>query len=157
MVASYPIESAYFFVQSENPYTSCFARSLTRTRTRIVEPNQPDTSASLPLIAVQFIPNCSSPSHRTPALALAARRRGSRGATQSNPTQPNPNKVWGIVVYYYWLYVEKERVAVFGSDRSTWLKVEFVNEKISPDKDCCCWETTADNVFWRCRYPHRRG
>ena len=37
------------------------------------------------------------------------------------------------------------------------LKVEFVNEKISPDKDCCCWETTADNVFWRCRYPHRRG
>ena len=23
------------------------------------------------------------------------------------------------------------------------LKVEFVNEKISPDKDCC-WETTAD-------------
>ena len=67
--------------------------------------------------------------------------------TQPNPTQPNPNKVWGIVVYYYWLYVEKERVAVFGSDRSTWLKVEFVNEKISPDKDCC-WVTTADNVFW---------
>ena len=27
------------------------------------------------------------------------------------------------------------------------LKVEFVNEKISPDKDCC-WVTTADNVFW---------
>ena len=149
MVASYPSTSASFCAKRKSLYV--LLRPLTHSHSNSNSNCGTKSTGHLripPLIiAVQFIPNCSSPSHRTPALALAARRRGSRGATQPNPTQPNPNKVWGIVVYYYWLYVEKERVAFFGSDRSTWLKVEFVNEKISPDKDCC-WVTTADNVFW---------